>query len=221
MGVSQASKAIPIGDQYRDFDWKGSPGACKEWVYCYAFADSPSGDGTQAVISDPLDKYMTKEQLWEALVRWRKVPMRTPATLEMEVTEEEDGTIVTKRILDLTKCAKGYDGLVRKVDTNNPVRICKCTIDQEAKLMTRSIFYGDGRSLAHNRDFVRLLDDPLIVEAWRIDISTGTREIDEDMKDFMEKILNKMVTMNGDAMEDIDDIDNVTDVGKSLSILCW
>mmetsp|Transcript_43074 Transcript_43074/g.134582 ORF Transcript_43074/g.134582 Transcript_43074/m.134582 type:complete len:214 (-) Transcript_43074:169-810(-) len=206
---------------YRDYDWKSTPGTCRERIICYPMADSPTGDGL-SVISDPLDKYMTKDQLWQALVRWRKVPLRTPATLEMEVTEEEDGTIVTKRVMDTSKITEGHSGLVRKVDATSPIRICRTEVDHEGMMMTRSIFYGDGRSLAHNRDFIRVTTDPLIVEAWRIDVSSGTRLCEDDLSSFMETILNQVVTMKGDAMPDIEEIDNSqSSVRENLSILCW
>lgn len=212
----------PSVSQYQDYDWKATPGTCKERIQCYAFSTSPTGDGSQCVISDPLDKYMTKEQLWEALVRWRKVPLRGPATLKMDVEEQEDGTVVTKRLLDADKVKEGHSGLIRKVDASNPVRICHTTFDHEAMTMCRSIFYGDGRSLAHNRDFIRVTTDPLIVEAWRIDLQTGSREVNNYIERFLEDTLNTLVQTNGqESLPDFEDIDMFWNETSALSVLCW
>uniref|UniRef100_A0A7S1WPK2 Uncharacterized protein n=1 Tax=Alexandrium catenella TaxID=2925 RepID=A0A7S1WPK2_ALECA len=205
---------------YKDYDWNPAPGTCRERVNCYPFVDSPSGDG-QSVLSDPLDKYMTKEQLWHALVQWRRVPLRGSATKEMEVMEEEDGTIVTKRVMDLTKIKEGFSGLVRKADTTDPRRITTTAVDNESMLMTRSIFYGDGRSLAHNRDFVRVWSDPLVVEVWRTDLQTGQRQAHEILKNFMEDILNMVVTLKGDSMPDMEDTDMFGSDMSNLKVLCW
>mmetsp|Transcript_104114 Transcript_104114/g.212431 ORF Transcript_104114/g.212431 Transcript_104114/m.212431 type:complete len:237 (-) Transcript_104114:81-791(-) len=142
------------------FDWSYSKKS-REPLICWAFSESPSMNDTESVVSDPLEKYTTEEELWQALIKWRREPLKEPDCLEVETWEEEDGTLVCRK----TYKQEWDSGVAQEGVT--PCRVYKTVIDHENKTMARSVYYSDGKTVAASTDHIVIHRDPLVLEVWR------------------------------------------------------
>eukprot|EP00929_Paragymnodinium_shiwhaense_P122464 TRINITY_DN95206_c0_g1_i1.p1 TRINITY_DN95206_c0_g1~~TRINITY_DN95206_c0_g1_i1.p1 ORF type:complete len:193 (-),score=52.94 TRINITY_DN95206_c0_g1_i1:50-628(-) len=166
---------------------------------CYPDSDSPSGDGTQCVLSDPLDKYFKMEDdLWERLVKWRRQPIKDFYALTVEVWDDPDGTLC---------CKKVFSGQLMppwlKKQGSSPVRIFKTTFEKQTFTMRRSVYLGDGVTVAWPHDVVRIHEDPMLLEVYRI-TTRGARSCGLALQDAVSKILNMIVTGSEEPLPDLE-----------------
>lgn len=79
-------------------------------VLMYPFMASKGDDPTQmSVLTDPLDKYLSEQELWETLKRWHRNPLPTsPNLVGMEVTEKVAPT--PDRLVDTSRLTPRSEG---------------------------------------------------------------------------------------------------------------
>eukprot|EP00928_Gymnodinium_smaydae_P032613 TRINITY_DN23571_c0_g2_i1.p1 TRINITY_DN23571_c0_g2~~TRINITY_DN23571_c0_g2_i1.p1 ORF type:complete len:215 (+),score=19.96 TRINITY_DN23571_c0_g2_i1:59-646(+) len=169
---------------------------------CYAFVKSPSGNGLDCVLSDPMDKYMTEDELWEKLLRWRREPYTNAYDTSCEVTVEENGTIRCRKDFDKEKMPEWL-----KKQGATPSRLYVTTVDKEKRTINRATYLNDERTLVGSRDVIIIHSDPIIVEVCRINVM-GVRNAGPQVRDFFAERLNQLLEGEQVPMPDFEEVDS-------------
>eukprot|EP00403_Amphidinium_massartii_P045548 CAMPEP_0178466806 /NCGR_PEP_ID=MMETSP0689_2-20121128/52091_1 /TAXON_ID=160604 /ORGANISM="Amphidinium massartii, Strain CS-259" /LENGTH=332 /DNA_ID=CAMNT_0020093837 /DNA_START=266 /DNA_END=1264 /DNA_ORIENTATION=+ len=142
--------------------------------------------GAYSVLSDPLDAFISRDELWDLLVQWRKNAPRFPGYEDFFVEEytEKPQLVVTRK----AKFQNGLEELEYVFTSATTFHHEKYTMDIDHK---GNLPGSTLDQLADRTDSVVLLEDPLRVEAVRT--GKSGRNCSAVVKGYWEYILNALL----------------------------
>lgn len=161
-------------------------------VPVHTHAASPSGNGKKSVVSDPLDKVFSAEELWRGLVRAHRDGLHVPGAKSREVRESAARPGLLSGLLGGQKedSMNGFTEVITTVDGNQLYRKHDVRADTKTLVVTD---YGlqEEMDVPVMTTSLRVFSEPVVLEAWCEPQSV--RHSDEDVAEAFQAVINKVV----------------------------